>query len=615
MKSLTFEALRERSEKKLERTGVPNPAQKLTARLRRRTEQILGERAVIEDLATTQEQREAYGIERWHAEFVRLRDIHSDEHFDRFEGEELQWHVWSKAQGWRFTRFQELFCAPGNFILPRFTLDRRGNVEFHDRPDWHRMSLAPCLVSADRIPDKLMEDLGLCTFTEESGDPMARLAKKRALIPRFKLLWEAAVPLQERQQRMLAVLPPTPEIQSRYPGIAGPPSSALGTILYTRRHENGKNGRRGWERRRKGAPRPPDERIAQHFKGLYDADRKTYHEFHAYAGEIANLEYLQRELHAVNRALDLGWHRDTPEDKRAELHARAEALLQQCDDLLAACVNTFKVEAHDFAEEILQLLGRDKRQNISAVMAKMVGIMNRLQRRFRDLTPKSGRNHEDQTILEHRIRHHERTLKNFRKRIAEGAPWLFEDTPLWSDQPLTAEELARAVQSIEAEVGFLGDPLEEIFLEPFRTYALRLREKSRALDAALRARDPEAAKDTLIEMHVIGKFQAMRTCLEHVKKFTLDANVIAVGGIQRFVRALTTLFSERQLFPERIVPAYQEPFEDLERHLQHITNTASTLPAPAEQPFVLAKQDALCARIRECVDQCDGIEDMVRELP
>lgn len=607
MKPLT-ETLRDRNEIRLESIGfVPGLAQKMTARQRRRIVDLLGERAVIEDLATTQGQREAYGIERWHRAFVRLRDIHTDQHFDKFEGEELQWYIWDKAQGCRFTQFQELFCAPPNFILPRFTLDRRGNVEFHGLPDWHSLSLAPCLVSADRIPDKLMEDLGLCTFEEENGDPMARLTKKRALIPRFKLLWEAAVPLQQRQQRMLAIAPPTPEVQSRYHGIEEPPSSAIGTILYTRGKESGFNAN-GTPRRARGAPRPPRSLVTQYFVSAYRADRKTFHEFHVYAREITQLTDAKQALRSINSALDAA--RGLPETEQTALEEHAKKVLLHHCSILSTSAHRLKVEAHDLLQSIVDLKDRIGRKNISAAMAKMVAVMTLLEARILDLTPKGGYNHQDQTILERCIQEHERTLQAFRTGIARKPPELFAASALFTGQPMSVSEVDREVGSLEAHLGTRPDPLQTIILEPFRTYALRLRQKSLTLDAALRSRDRERAMDTVIEMHLIGKFQDMRRCFEDMKQCLIQMHPVPLSQIQLIARELRIHFTDRQLFPARTVAAYAEPFVHMEQVLGKIERG---LQHYAVRHLDVGEQAALYGRIKKYLETFD-LEEIVRGL-
>ncbi|TSC57749.1 MAG: hypothetical protein Greene041619_994 [Candidatus Peregrinibacteria bacterium Greene0416_19] len=585
LKSITFPELFSRNTAALERAGY-RPAmdlEALSARNRHRISTLLAARAHIEDLASTDDQREAYGRQRWEREFVRLGTIDRDQHL-RSEGESLRWYLWNRMQSCRFKRFQELFCLPANFIVPRFTTDERGNVDFDGKPQVQSLSLKPCLVNPDLIPEKLLMDLGLCDFEEENGNTVRRLEQKRDVIPRLKQLWEAAVPLQKGHHRLLAIREPSAEVRARYPGIEGPPSSSLGTILYMREDESGRNGaaKPAWKPRE---PRPPRSFQAQHFSSVYAAHRKTFHESRVYEREIDQLTDMKEHLASMNGTLDAEWRTTTTASHKASLRARAQELLQRCRDLLSACENRYKVQACDLLAAVSNLTDSSGRENISVTMSKMVGAINRLMQRFEEMFPKGGYNQQDQMVLQRQIREHETVLKMFRRGVTERG-----DDP---SSPLRPEELDR------------------IRLAPFLVYAGRLREKCETYNDALGNGNRDMVIDTLIQMHVIGKFQAVRTCFEHVKQFTLDPAHIPVQRIRDFVRTLRELFSARQIFPDRVVEAYQAPFDRLERSLQILDDGLSRC---AEQDRDISRRSALYRHLKEYLAAYD-IEAIVRALP
>ncbi|MBT7337627.1 hypothetical protein HN801_02890, partial [Candidatus Peregrinibacteria bacterium] len=75
-KTTTFDELRDRNVSMLKKAGhTPDvDMAALTSAKRKRVLELLEDRAEIEGLASTQSQREEYGVEEWHEGFVRLRD-------------------------------------------------------------------------------------------------------------------------------------------------------------------------------------------------------------------------------------------------------------------------------------------------------------------------------------------------------------------------------------------------------------------------------------------------------------------------------------------------------------------------------------------------------------
>ena len=143
--TITFGTLRDRNNAALDRTGYTPDGdfQQLTAPNRRLVQTLLTQRAGLEDLASTQQQREAYGIEQWHDDFVRLKDI-SPSNNQRVD-------EWDALRNSRFKRFQQAFSHAHQFISPPFVIDDP-RINFIGPPNFNTMSLAPCLVSADKIP-------------------------------------------------------------------------------------------------------------------------------------------------------------------------------------------------------------------------------------------------------------------------------------------------------------------------------------------------------------------------------------------------------------------------------------------------------------------------------
>lgn len=608
LKTITFEELRDRNNAALKAQSYQPKLDiaNMNARERDNLERLFDKRVQIETLASTQNQREAHGVERWHKNFVRLQDIHEDPNIE-CKGAALRNYIWNRVPNSRFKRFQEIFCHPHHFAVPRFELDAEGRVLFPGKPDFNSLPLQACLVSPDRIPDQFAADLGLCDFTEDHGKPWSRLKKKALVIDRLKLMWESAEPLQEKHHRLLLIQPPTQDTRLRYNGTEGPDRSTIGTILYTREEENG-HQQKNLEHNGHFAPK---RRTAQYFDSAYGAHRKTFHENQVYLHEITLLTELQEDLTTLNRVLNVEWRKGIGDERRAELRIETQQLFLRFCDLLKACQNKYKVHAHDLIAGVSELRDKRGKENMTVVMTKMIAAIGQLAQRFNDMYPKGGYNQQDQMVLQRHIEREEKLMKDFRVSLVRHAPVLEASHPLFEAEQLSPEARGTLVRQIEIAMGLHMRSLERVCLEPLHTYALRLQEKAAKLHRALHEGDRDRAMDVTVEMHVMGKLQAVRTCFEHIKRFVIDAEQVPVERIRNFVAALEQLFSERQLFPDRIVDGYREPFEAIERQL---TLIKQQLTIYAGQNLEIDQRSAMYQRLKRYLEGFD-LEEMARNLP
>lgn len=607
LKTITFDELRERSNEALERVHYAPDAElhTLTRYQRGRVRELLDGRAQLEDLASTQNQREAYGIERWHGEFVRLRDIEVPAGC-RLERARLLELVWKSVPNSRFKRFQEAFSHPHQLIVPRFEVGPGTNIRFPGTTDWNSLSLQPCLVSPDRISDEFARDLGLVSYDEEDErQPVRRLQKKAqpGVIARLKKIWESAEPLQKGHHRLLSVQKPNSALEERYPGIPGPAEGSLGTILYTRERENGHangNGRNG---------HLPKQLTVQHFPGVYAAHRKTFHEQRVYQSETEQLAEMLADLQTLNQRLNREWTRTAAPETKTSLRAETQAMAARCRDLLRACENRFKVQAHDLLARIGDLTDSSQRVNVTAAMTQMVAAVSRLQRRFQEMYPKGGYNEQDQMVLETGIQFHEQRMRGFRNAVQQNAPVL--DEPNLAVFNGNGGDIDIQTRILLTRMHAHPDELSEVRLRPFTTYAGRLRQGYGRLEDALHSRDRSAAKTAAVQMHVIGKFQGAHTCCEHIRRFIIDGEGIPLSRVRDFVHKMNGLFSTYQLFPEHIVPGYEQGFLALKEKLDGIERG---LAHYAKQDVDVGQRTEVYRRLKEYLDAFD-IEQMAAALP
>jgi hypothetical protein len=118
------------------------------------------------------------------------------------------------------------------------------------------------------------------------------------------------------------------------------------------------------------------------------------------------------------------------------------------------------------------------------------------------------------------------------------------------------------------------------------------------------------AMDTVLRMHLIGKFQTVRSWFEKLKADMVDADHISIRRIRTFVAALQKLFSTFQIYPNRIVEEYRQPFEQLERGLEGIQQ----LLAPFEhQDLDIGQRTALFRALKNYLDEFD-VEGMAERF-
>ena len=154
------------------------------------------------------------------------------------------------------------------------------------------------------------------------------------------------------------------------------------------------------------------------------------------------------------------------------------------------------------------------------------------------------------------------------------------------------------------------DDLNGVQLRPFTVYAGKLREKCSALGSALRARNQRGAKDAVVQMHVIGKFQEVRTCFEQIKQYVIDGERIPIARIRDFVHHMNGLFSTFQVFPDHIVAGYEGPFTHMRDELERIEQG---LAYYADRDVDVGTRAEIYKSLKQYIEQFD-IEEMVTAL-
>ncbi len=533
----SFDDLRDSNEKALQRAGHSWDAESIPKEKIDRLTTLLDERAEIEDLASTQSQREEYGIDRWHRDFVRLRDIADAEQRER---------LWGAIPDCKFRRFQESFSHPHQFIVPAFVEDAAG-IHF-PHIDFHSLSVHGCLVSADLISGALSESLELADDTDTEGQPIERL-RRRQLDAALKLkkIWDETTPLQRANRRILVVgESPSDGLDFEYAGVTRTPSALEGSVILTRERQSGdRNIFRS--------------RIVQVFDSSFAADRKTGHEDDNYSQEMSLLVGLESQFISFNRRLNQEW-RDASD--RDALRSEAQALLSDGAVALATCENKFKVEAQQLLEAASSLKDRRGRENITVVMTRMVAVIQRLQSRQTEMIGKGTYNQADAMAIERANERDRSTIMTFRKSVLQAPAKLEVFDQLFSDRPLSPTAHDAAVQGLLRMMRLDMPALSNVLLKPNRQYAQLMLAQDVHLQRALHERNRDMADDALVRMHIIGKFQEIELRFQHILQEIMNPRV-AIEHLIQEVAELRQQFTEYQLLPQHIVQEYVAPVAEM----------------------------------------------------
>lgn len=545
LKTPSIDSLLEKNAQSLEKAGY-DPSVSLEQFRRRKTiQKLLDRKEELTGLRSTDHQRMEYGAESWDAQFIKLSDI--PEHPRLFNSaEELHQRIWNAIpRSSRFRRFQELFCDPRDVIVPRYTLDENGWVSFGNI-DFNEMTLAGCLVSADRIPDAFAEGLHLADYTDTQGRPLERLRRKRAAIPRLKRLWEATIPLHEGHYRLLAVGHDLPELDAHYADVPGPDPQTVGSLLYLR----GENMQDGFIQ----------ERVVSLFDStVYGAYRKTVREFNAYTEESRSIRDFKRRLDIAKTRLAAP-QGDTPENRQSAQNIMAEtvAAFESCD-------NRYKKEAHAMLRQAMTFKDSRDRDNPTIALRRMIAATDRIQKRFNEMRGKSGYNTQDQMTLDDLIDSGEKSLRDYRTTVEHAAAVIPRMTFLWSGVQLSPQQIEGRLKGINNLIH--SEHLSNLKVQPFTVYAEALLQQERALEHAIRMRNLHEAKTALVTSHLIGKYQEVQAVLEEIRRQVIDPESAHISLLIGLVRKLRTVFNTFQVFPEHIVESFVAEFENMKNGL------------------------------------------------
>lgn len=554
------------------RETLSDSTRKIYAHTRRKLVRSIESRSEIEALMSTQDQIEGYGAELWRQEFQRLSEIDSISGI-ALQGDQLQWYVWKQLPDGAFKRFQQAFCHPKDFVIPR------AYVPSGSKLTWMMPgSVQGCLARPDAISDSVVSKLRLGEIAEQQDD-LDNLRAKKQLIPRLKMLWDATTSIAPYNHRVRVVSPAIASIQARYQGIEPPESDVMGSMIYLRNHPWLHRGDQTVKHQRYGNLFPPRRLEVQVFTDAYDALAREGHITQQYEqDETPELESVQQMIHSVNRTLAQEWTKHTSAEAKRDAAEFASTVASGVRGDFERVVDPHKNRA---VEALIGMQGSLERNNVSAAMSKTVAARNALHRRTQTIHTIQTCTEKDRLAIEDSVKKLEAWCIPMRANIQKGASML-------ADGRMDATVL----RTLTPDLSGVRAPL----LQPFQSFVSSYDAIVRSLTEALQQKNIERCQNLALRMHVIGKLQALHTCISRVKLLTIGGGP-SVATAHQYMQKIVGILEAREIEAPEVDPFVQGIFAPIEANARVLLEIVQRIAAGGTD----VRQDAI-EEMKQCIE-------------
>jgi hypothetical protein len=565
----TFTELRTQVNEQIEGITDPVNPRQAASLLRALTKQ-----QTLDQISSTDTQRARYlhlTGRTWEQDFMSVREVRFMT-IGGLTGDRLIEHLWRELPDSRFKRFQELFSDPDNFLIPRVT-DGATGVSFLTAHQLNNCSVHPCLVSGDRLPSKLLQDLGIVTWPNRSPDALRVLQTKSSepVVEAIKAIFDSTRSVGGRNQRVRLLGQPSTGEGTLYPNAIPLPARLLGSVLILR-DDGGADTERSKDR---NAPWEPPHKVVQFYSTVYAAYRKTSHETRGYDAEIAKVRDLSIDWRTLNTKINEDWRKDTPPEEKAELRAELTLLTNRTRAALGKVTNAQKKKADEFFKKIdTALQNGDK--NIGKMLAQMVAGATRLERRVMTIPFKSRYNEEDRLLLKDTINSHIKRFKDLREALPKAAETLVNEIAkpggLFSTTCVTDPERHAAARSLIRRMGLPIAGIQHMDVRPFLAFARLIALDHTALIAAVERQDPQEARQALARIEVVCKLQRANHAIEWLRKEKAAGKPEPSSRLASEAYTLHNSLTNRTVFPRASIGEYGAEYRAVTGKIQEIVD-------------------------------------------
>ena len=565
----------------------------------------------LTDASTTQNQRSLFSRQTghsWESKFWRVREIKFAAAFG-MEGYDLVRYLWRELPDSRFKRFQEIFSDPDSYAVPRCDLHRPAAI-FPDRATLNTCPLRGVLVSPDRIPSKLAQDLGLITWGDPTPKPIPALETKarEGVIQGLKSIWETTAAIDLRNNRIVVIGARGPQDVERYPSAAKLPESILGSIIYIREDLTTRSSRQSstdtWN-----APK----KVASYFPTIYHALRKTEYESAHYASEMKGLSALRVDWEVLNSRLRSEWKRLAPTEVKKGLRGEISDLTLRSLRALSHVQSEHKREAEEFLCKVDASLTEGS-NNIPAILARTLAAVRRLERRLNVVPQKNAANEIDSSQLRRTVDESVRRFELVSSSLA-GAGSVLKREALNRGGHFAVDfsnelDKSASAEKLLARMGVPVTGLEAIQVRPFRIFAKKILEAFAALRYGIINQDLDLAKESFERIGALSKLQALNVAFESLRGYTSSTKAVPLRDVLSIAEALREATEARGTFPLSRAQDCTETLTRLKRVASRIT---MRLGRYGSQGLDLQERSLMYQRLRAYLDRYD-IEQAVQGL-
>jgi hypothetical protein len=553
--------------------------------------------------------RARFGVE-WSDRFIQVSTF-SKQAFFGLEGKALVEHLWRKLPNSRFKRFQETFCEPTDYAIPKPNLEVPC-VEYPSRETLNTCALTGCLVSPARIPFKLLVDLGIVPKPDTKLTDLEALAIKAqpSVIQTLKAVFESTELLAGQNPRFTIVRSPSQATARAYPKAKALPESCTGALIYTRENvaidrSSVKNQRSPWV-----AP----QLIPAFFANVYSARRKTEHQTATYKLETTTIGSLALEWNELNARARHEWRRAAPQEVKQDIRDALVRLVGRSREELRSVEHHLKQQAAKSFEALEERLNNGS-NNITTHITTVNAAVTRLEKRLSTMPYKSGHNTVDGDQLTQAIEKGERALDLIRKSLFPAGCRLRDEInrrdSFFTQRGLSEGERTRQAHVLLSRMDIPFAALNEVpAVRPFRAFAAAHKAVLSELRSSVLSQDAKQAQQAMVKLVVFSKLQRANAIFEKLRSLTSGSQAVPLKEIRQHASSLSSLLEMRSVFPHTTAPQFQPVYEGLQRKVRAMANRLNEYHS---QGLDLDERSQMYSRLRAYLDKTD-LEKVTNEL-
>ncbi len=531
-------------------------------------------RLAADEVVSSEAIKAVYGATQWRRDFRPLRSVDA----------RLRATIWNALPECPFKRFQEIFCLPEDRILPQFTY-HGGRISWVDLPNPQKLTLRGCLVSVDRIPEKLVEDLGLVVFTE-GQTPAGRIKEKARLsvVLGLMLAFESSREVDQFHPRVRRLEHSSEELKRSYPAETRPISKERYGELLVTRHYNDSNDQY--------------RLILQRFRSGYAAVRASSYIHRSQDKEPRELGSVTVRIEFLANRLLNQWD-SLDADGRANITAKIKETSITLIQKFEHCTNKEKVRARELIDAAKECRDSRRVTNILATATRLRSACLSLRRRVKNVGYIAGNIRADELMLAEKVSAGGEALRLLGEAVQEAVAVVNLKPKMSPNDAVRQGQVDGIFKRAGLDLTILTPHL---LIAPYRAFCTPIEQAMHALRHTLLSSDFEASKIELVKLHVLSKFGRAVEAIEELRLTVAKNPDIPPGELANVLNDVIKAFSEREVFPDIRTAALDVPYRLLRTEM---TRTSRVLKVYETRGLDATARTQMYDRLKVYLDSVD----------